>query len=219
MTPINREATTTLSRMFVAFALSAGSAGAAERNRQSAEPFLIAQAATSPSVEKIRAQSQRMKEYRALLADPDSNVRLAALDEMLKSGDAALRELAFEAGFASADQNMRALTLRDRIFSMKTFVLDLQNTAKLAEEAWQKLSSHFRPGLTFHVDKVDAQTGNLELILPGFSQRCVGRIAGQELSVSCQFGAILRLRLTDGAVMVGSYSLRNQASAVSLTVH
>ena len=52
------------------------SSHAADSPSFNAAPVMVAQAA-APSIDKIRAQSQRMKEYRALLADPDSNVRLA----------------------------------------------------------------------------------------------------------------------------------------------
>ena len=192
------------------------SSHAADSPSFNAAPVMVAQAA-APSIDKIRAQSQRMKEYRALLADPDSNVRLAALDEMLKSNEAALRELAFDAGFASADQNMRALALRERVLSMKSFVLDLQNTNKVSDELWQKSAAHFRPALTFKIGRAEAQTGNLELVMSGYNHQCTGRVAGQELSVSCPAGT-LRLRLTDGAVLTGLYTVTNQTIGTSLTL-
>ena len=161
----------------------------------------------------MSAQSQRMKEYRALLADPDSNVRLAALDEMLKSSEPAMRELAFEAGFASADQNMRALTLRARILSMKSFILEAQNVAKLADEEWRKVTNHFGgPARSYAITKVDAQTGNIDIpYCPN------GRVAGQEFSFSCGNSAV-RLRLADGAVMTGTWSYGGVAVAVKLTL-
>jgi hypothetical protein len=175
--------------------------------------IIIAQATTAPSADKIRAQAQRMKEYRALLADPDSNVRLAALDEMLKSSEPALRELAFEAGFASADQNMRALALRARILSMKSFVLELQNLPKLEDQELRRFSANFG-GLapSFEIEKVDAQTGNIELRFGGS-----GRVAGQEFSFIVSGGGA-RLRLIDGGVMTGKFSRNGKAVAVTLTL-
>src|SRR6267143_3880695 len=137
--------------------LAASSLAAGPRSLE-ATSIVIAQATTAPSADKIRAQSQRMREYRALLGDPDSNVRLAALDEMLKSSEPAMRELAFEAGFASADQNMRALTLRARILSMKSFILELQNVDKLEDEAWRRTINHFGASPSFTITKIDAQT-------------------------------------------------------------
>ncbi len=148
--------------MMIGCALAISSAKAASLPSDDL-PIVLAQAAAAPSPDKIRAQSQRMKEFRALLADPDSNIRLAALDEMLKSNEPAMRELAFDAGFASADQNMRALALRARVLSMNTFVIDLQNTAKMDDDSWQKLVAANRPHLTFTITKSDPQTGNLEL--------------------------------------------------------
>jgi len=190
--------------------LAASSHAAGPRSLE-ATSIVIAQATTAPSADKIRAQSQRMREYRALLADPDSNVRLAALDEMLKSSEPAMHELAFEAGFASADQNMRALALRARILSMKAFILELQNVEKLEDERWRRVIQHFGPSPSFTITKVDAQTGNIEI------QQCPGRVAGQEFTFSCGGnGAAVRLRLTDGAVMTGTYSRLGATVAVQL---
>jgi hypothetical protein len=193
----------------------AASSHATDSHWLDATPVMIAQTTTAPSADKIRAQSQRMKEYRALLADPDSNVRLAALDEMLKSSEPALRELAFEAGFASADQNMRALTLRARIFSMKSFILEPQNVAKMADEEWKRLLQKIgaKPVFTFTISKVDPQTGNIDL------EHCPGgRVAGQEFAFSCSNRAAVRLRLTDGAVMTGTCSYGGERVAVTLTL-
>src|SRR2546422_232333 len=204
--------------IFAQFALTAMSVLAAQSHAADlrwleATPIVVAQATIAPSADKIRAQSQRMKEYRALLADPDSNVRLAALDEMLKSSEPAMRELAFEAGFASADQNMRALTLRARILSMKSFILEAQNVAKLADEEWRKVTNHFGgPTRSYTITKVDAQTGNIDIY-----QCPNGRVAGQEFSFSCGNSAV-RLRLADGAVMTGTWSYGGVAVAVKLTL-
>jgi hypothetical protein len=205
--------------VYVTFAVIAtpfNDAGATDLRGGNDVPIVIAQSAGATSVDKIRAQSQRMKEYRALLADPDADVRLAALDEMLRSGDAALRELAFEAGFASADQNMRALALRERVLSMKSFALELQNTGKLPDEAWQKASAGHRSALTFSVKKVEAQTGNMDITCSMWL--CSGRVAGQELSFSTG-QLIVRLRLIDGGVMSGTYSLNGRTIAATLTLH
>jgi hypothetical protein len=175
---------------------------------------IAAQTTTAPSADRIRAQAQRMKEYKSLLADPDSNVRLATLDEMLKSGEPAISELAYEAGFASADQTMRALTLRARIFSMKGFILELQNVTKLPEEEWQKVLAYFGGvNRSFNVTKVDAQTGTIDL-----SAGCSsGRVAGQEFSFTCGSTSV-RLRLGDGARMTGTMSYQARQVAVILTL-
>ncbi len=198
----------------IAMSMLAASSHAADLRWLATTPIVIAQATTAPSADKIRAQAQRMKEYRALLADPDSNVRLAALDEMLKSSEPALRELGFEAGFASADQNMRALTLRTRIISMKSFILELQNVEKLEDERWRRVIQHFGgPARSYAITKVDAQTGNIDIpYCPN------GRVAGQEFSFSCSNASTVRLRLADGAVMTGSLSYGGATVAVTLTL-
>jgi len=213
MAYIDRSRSTIAGLALASMSALAASSHAAESSWLEAAPIIMAQATTAPSADKIRAQAQRMKEYRALLADPDSNVRLAALDEMLKSSEPALRELAFEAGFASADQNMRALTLRSRIFSLKNFVLEPQNVAKLADESWKRIIADVGKNPSFNITKIDAQTGTVEV------GTCPGRVAGQEFSFSCgNHGPTARLRLTDGAVMTGTYFRHTSTVDVRLTL-
>lgn len=75
--------------------------------------------------QKIQQRSQNIKEFRALLNDPDQTVRLAALDTMLKSDDIAMRELAYGICFNSADQAMRVVCLKNRFSDLQTLAIKI----------------------------------------------------------------------------------------------
>ena len=59
----------------------------------------------------IRSQAARMAELRALLADPDPNVRLLTIREMARSGDPAQRQMAVDAGLSSAETALQEVAL------------------------------------------------------------------------------------------------------------
>ena len=169
--------------------------------------------AVAPSAERIRAQAQRIKEFRDLLADRDPTVRLAALDEMLKSNDAAAREIAFEAGLGSAEPTMRALALRTRIFAMKSVVVELENRNKLPDEQWQVLMAHFGgPTHTFGLSKPDPQTGNILV-----NERHSGQVSGQEFTFPYNSG-VFRLTLGNAGVMSGTMTNRGKSVAARVTL-
>lgn len=173
-----------------------------------------AQVAGAPSVERIRAQAQRMKEYRDLLNDRDSNVRVAALDEMLKSNDSALREVAYDAAFTSADQNLRAIALRSKIRSMKALLVELENRNRLPEEQWANLVSRIGSSISFVIVKFDDQTG----VFAGDTNNRTGMVSGHELSLSYSTDR-LKLRLGDGGVMHGHYANSSLTVPVRLALH
>lgn len=60
----------------------------------------------------IRRDAAKLAEIRSLLADPDPNVRLLAMREVIRSGDGVQRQIAVEAGSTSADSSMVELALR-----------------------------------------------------------------------------------------------------------
>lgn len=81
--------------------------------------------AASPSADQIRERAARIKELRGLLNDADANLRLAAFDEMVKSCDVAMQDVAFEVAFNSAEQGMRSLALRQRLVRLNSLTLEL----------------------------------------------------------------------------------------------
>ena len=111
---------------------------------------------------QIRARAQRVKDLRALLADPDQNVRLSALDEMLKSSDPVMQEIAFESGFASADNAMRAVALRAKLGRIKGFAIEIQ-PPKDADKKVLEMASQFGGTVAVTIKTFDPATGKMEL--------------------------------------------------------
>lgn len=199
-------------RMYLAITGLAASVGSALPTDTSA------QSAGAASPERIRAQALRMKEYRDLLNDRDANVRMAALDEMIKSSDNALREVAYDAAFSSADQTMRALALRTKLLSMKTLVVDLENSSNMPEAQWAKLVEQFQgTRVVLTIDKTDPQTGTFTGAHGSFT--VTGVISGQELTSRLYGGGSLRLRLGDAGVMTGTVSQYGRTAPAKLTLH
>ncbi len=112
-------------------------------------------------VEKIKKRAAEASEIRALLNDPDQNTRIAALDVMLKSTDTAMRELAYTTGFNSADDTLRAITLRNKFNELNTLTLYFT----LPEDADEKIKSqfdYFGGSLSLLFDSYDENTGKFK---------------------------------------------------------
>jgi hypothetical protein len=75
--------------------------------------------------QQIQQRSEKIKDFRALLNNPDQATRLAALDVMLKSDDLAMRELAYGVGFNSADDAMRAVCLKNKLADLQTIAIKI----------------------------------------------------------------------------------------------
>jgi hypothetical protein len=128
-----------------------------------AEPLLLAQDDSAAAlVERVRARSQKMNEYRALLRNPDPTIRLAALDEMTKSNDPAVRELAFEAGFATADSAMRALALKAKLAQTANLMLEFKDADNL-DKATKKWIAGKGGRMAIKVVSVEERSGQLNV--------------------------------------------------------
>ena len=89
--------------------------------------WLFAQASnrqTYPiSSESRQAEFAKVQE---LFADPDPNMRLANMEQIVNSGDATKFDLALSLAFHSDDQSMRALGMRAYIASLHGLTFDMQ---------------------------------------------------------------------------------------------
>ena len=163
---------------------------------------IVAQAKGTTSSEYIRGRAQRLKDMRALLNDPDSTIRLATLNEMLKSEDPALRQLGMEAGFASADQSMRALAIRLRFRPPADFVLEI---APVEGATKQEIDSLAKFGAHRHVRVKTFDDANGQMDLEGGHRGDTARLSGTLLTINfsrCQGN----LRLGDGGILTGLLS-------------
>ena len=81
-------------------------------------------AAAPFDVASIRRQATQMAEFRALLSDPDSAVRLLAMREAIRAGDATQRQLAIDAGLASNESSMVEQALRGIMVNTRQIVVE-----------------------------------------------------------------------------------------------
>jgi hypothetical protein len=151
-------------------------------------------------VEQIKKRSGQIAEVKALLNDADPNTRAAALDIMLKSKDTAMRELAYATGLNSANDVLRAITLRNKF--NETNILAVEGT--LPEQASDKDKEMFKGYLNggiliVNISKYDEATGR-------FSYRTKNDRG------SDYFGSVTGLKLNfEGWRCTGSFML-NDAS-------
>lgn len=103
----------------------------------------------------IRREAAKLAELRALLADPDPNVRLLTIREVARNGDAAQRQLAIEAGVSSAESIVQEAALRAMFANVQQIVL------QLAPSEGKSASGDERTNLTFTVEKFDPETGRI----------------------------------------------------------
>lgn len=167
---------------------------------------------------EIQARKERINQFRALLNDPDQSTRLAALDVMLSSDDPAMKEIAYGIGFNSADEAMRALTLKGKFrdITMLPFTL---STSKDPTETEKNTLEKLAGAYSFRLNEFDADSGRFTFFGPDYpGSKRSGQISGTRVSFQshlCQGD----LTLGDGAVLSGELRCRrNFQGSYSATV-
>lgn len=155
---------------------------------------------SQPSADEIIAQAQqragKIDEYRQLLNNPDQNVRLAGLDILLKSDDPAMREIAFSLGFASLDDTMRAITLKNRFSDLKVLNFQMSLRDKPTETEKSAIVEKFGGVYAVKLKSYDVNTG--WLVFSGGEGQVVG--TGLDFQRDRCRGSFL---LGEGAVLEG----------------
>jgi len=149
--------------------------------------------------QQIQERSGKIKEFRALLNDPDQTVRLAALDVMLKSDDIAMRELAYGMGFNSADEAMRAVSLKNKFADQQMISVKISGISS-PSDTQKKALADWGGIYTFDVKTFDEKTG--QFTTAGTYRKGTGQLNGTRIEFSHSYcnGAFL---LGDGAVLAG----------------
>lgn len=119
---------------------------------QPADKAQARSAALDPAA--IRREAVKLAELRALLADPDPNVRLLTIREVARNGDAAQRQLAIEAGLSSAEGALQEAALRALMANVQQIVL--QVTPQDGKESRKDVTS-----FVLSVEKFDPETGRI----------------------------------------------------------
>jgi len=163
-----------------------------------------AESAAEALKRQIQERSGNMKEFRALLNDPDQTVRLAALDVMLKSDDVAMRELAFGVCFSSADEAMRAVCLKNKFADQKMIsikISDISSPSDTQKKALQDWGGIY----TFTMKSFDEKTG--QFVTKGQYVNGTGQLNGTRIEFA-QAYCNGTFELSDGAVLKGELGCR-----------
>ncbi len=163
-----------------------------------------AESAAEALKRQIQERSGNMKEFRALLNDPDQTVRLAALDVMLKSDDVAMRELAFGVCFSSADEAMRAVCLKNKFADQKMIsikISDISSPSDTQKKALQDWGGIY----TFTIKSFDEKTG--QFVTKGQYVNGTGQLNGTRIEFA-QAYCNGTFELSDGAVLKGELGCR-----------
>ena len=126
---------------------------------------------------QIRQMAKQRAEFRALLSDPDADVRLLTMREAIVNGDAMQRSAAIEAGLASNETAMLEQALRGVMVGTHAIVIEfLDKDGKLTTEG--DVAS-----MRLVVTSFDAGTGRIEGTLPcGNDPKFVGQLQGVVLT-------------------------------------
>lgn len=159
--------------------------------------------------ERIKQRAQAIRDLKGLLADADATVRLSALDTMLNACDVAAREVAYEAGFASGDQSLRALAFKHKLLSLSQFIAEVLPPEDPTTDQLALMKCCLR--MPIQIDKRNMATGEFS------SHATSGAVSGLDLAVTYS-DLVLRLRLQDAAVAEGTLSRAGTSIAVRLVL-
>ena len=109
----------------------------------------------SLDIASIRRQAAQLAEVRAVLADPDPNIRLLAIREIARAGDPVQRQIAIEMGLASAESAMQEVAIRALMVNVIQIVF-------VINDADGKPATKGRSNYILTVSKFDADTGRIE---------------------------------------------------------
>ena len=149
--------------------------------------------------QQIQERSGKIQEFRALLNDPDQTVRLAALDVMLKSDDIAMRELAYGMGFNSADEAMRAVSLKNKFADQQMISVKISAIAS-PSDSQKKALGDWGGIYSFNVKGFDDKTG--QFTTAGSYRKGTGQLNGTRMEFSQNY-CNGTFQLGDGAMLAG----------------
>jgi hypothetical protein len=153
---------------------------------------------------RILERSSKIDGFKALLNDPNPTVRLAAFDEMVASGDSAMREVAIEAGLNSADAPMRALAFREMIAGAKTVALNISAPSESTKPTTNFVRNN--PVVPIHIESVDRVTGHAEV--KWGSYKGTGQLTGLRLTFDVR-RCTVQLDLDDENQVTGTTTCGN----------
>jgi hypothetical protein len=155
-----------------------------------------AQDSAEQLLEQARAKAAEIEKLKKVInEEPDQNVRLAAFDLMVSKGDSVTRNIAIEAGLASADKLLQAAAFKAAIMDLERLHLTLVVDPD-ASEAIRELSQAYidKNGDQYVLEfsKKDDKTGMIT------AQYFNGEVTGTQLSFTYrQSNGVLSLKDDD----------------------
>jgi hypothetical protein len=175
--------------------LSLGLAGAA-RAQDSADQLL----------EKARAKAAEIEKLKKIInEEPDQNVRLAAFDLMVNKGDSVMRDIAIDAGIASADSLMQAAAFKAAFMELDRLHLTLVADPDAAEKMRDLAQAYINKNGDQYVLKFkqkDAKQGTVK------GSSLAGEIIGTRFTYTYGYGSG-ELALQDDDGVSGDITLRD----------
>jgi len=123
-----------------------------------AATFSAGNAMAESLAEQIKKRAGVIGEVKALLNNSDPSIRIAALDTMLKSDDTAMRETAYSMGLNSADDTLRAISLRNKFNELKSIHVAFTLPDGASEKAKAKFAE-FGGSLALNIKGYEEKNG------------------------------------------------------------
>lgn len=161
-----------------------------------------ASAQSLPDVQgKVRAAGEMVQKHLDLLRSPKEATRVAALTEMLASGNTALSDLAIETALASEDRALQAIALRAGFRQVRSLVAKLSDAADPAGRAVVQACGD---AVQYVIESYDARTGAFEV--RGQDHSGVGQVSGTSVSLTIEYGCSLAAKLRADGTLIGIVS-------------
>lgn len=151
---------------------------------------------------RIEASAAGTQRFIALLDSKDQATRLAALNEMSRSGDPALAELAIERGLASADPAMRAVAMRLAFRPVRAIVVQVAAPQSPTPEAREVLK--LCGSVNYAIEDYKADAGGF--VAKGQDNVGAGQVSGVSINITNEYGCSLTGTLGADGVFAGIVS-------------
>jgi hypothetical protein len=178
--------------------------------------LLITQNVCSESLaEQIKARAGEINELKSLLNNPDSSVRIAAIDVMQNSEDIAMREMGFSAGINSSDEAVVAITIRNKFKEIKNFNIQLVLPSDAPEELKKFYNEKLGGQIGFSITSYDPATATFRNGTTYSNQPTTSTISGRVLHLRSYYGKGTFV-LNEELMFVGEFSFSDAKFAAQI---
>lgn len=187
-----------------------------------------AQAVLDEIEAKIGSRAEELQRAESLLADPDPNRRIAAMEALLKSGDPAFIDKAKEVGLFSDDPRLRAAAIRAIFDAGGTFRAEFDIPVDDAD-----LTAIHNWLRTFNGSwSEDGSTGYFGFTLGDFDEKqdcwkwldsndCALRMSGEEVLTadwSFNISGSSAMRLDETGALTGAFLVNGRGTPVTIRI-